>query len=335
MDEAGAPCHHFDDTILLTEAIAGRLDAVASEIVQCAAAGLGDVPEMCAVRAAVRFPRPHPEYPADASVFDRLARLDDAWREDFGLGVPMECARSLRGIQHATRFLAIARERFRADLMPAFRGEHERHRLVRFVGQRDDEEIDTVAGDETLHIIRRRGYRPLPGERPRAGAIARIVRNDFVAGDVRQALHVEFSDEAGAQQRDRNRRHNMLSYRSYPLKGIRLAAMANSPLTREQILQYRHQGFVLAKGFFDREEIGLLHRAAKEDRELDRHSFARADGEGGQVRLSLWNHPGDTIYGMFARCESVVKSAEAILDGEVYHYHSKMIMKDANVGGAW
>jgi len=111
--------------------------------------------------------------------------------------------------------------------------------------------------------------------------------------------------------------------------------MANSPLTREQILQYRHQGFVLAKGFFDREEIGLLHRAAKEDRELDRHSFARADGEGGQVRLSLWNHPGDTIYGMFARCESVVKSAEAILDGEVYHYHSKMIMKDANVGGAW
>lgn len=38
---------------------------------------------------------------------------------------------------------------------------------------------------------------------------------------------------------------------------------------------------------------------------------------------------------MFARCESVVNSAEKILDGEVYHYHSKMIMKDAKVGGAW
>jgi ectoine hydroxylase len=38
---------------------------------------------------------------------------------------------------------------------------------------------------------------------------------------------------------------------------------------------------------------------------------------------------------MFARCESIVNSAEKLLEGEVYHYHSKMIMKDAKVGGAW
>jgi hypothetical protein len=83
------------------------------------------------------------------------------------------------------------------------------------------------------------------------------------------------------------------------------------------------------------QEVGLLHRAAKEDRALDQNSFARKDGEGGQVRLSLWNHPGDTIYGMFARCESLVNAAEAVLHDEVYHYHSKMIMKDARTGGAW
>ena len=111
--------------------------------------------------------------------------------------------------------------------------------------------------------------------------------------------------------------------------------MAHGPISEHQLKEYREQGFVLARGFFDRNEIAVLSRAAKEDRELDRHSFARADGEGGQVRLSLWNHPGDSIYGMFARCESIVRSAEAILAGEVYHYHSKMIMKDAGVGGAW
>jgi ectoine hydroxylase-related dioxygenase (phytanoyl-CoA dioxygenase family) len=38
---------------------------------------------------------------------------------------------------------------------------------------------------------------------------------------------------------------------------------------------------------------------------------------------------------MFARCETIVNSAERLLEGEVYHYHSKMIMKDAKVGGAW
>ena len=111
--------------------------------------------------------------------------------------------------------------------------------------------------------------------------------------------------------------------------------MSTGPLSNHQIREYHDQGYVLAKGFFGTDEIDLLRRAAKEDRELDRHSFARADGEGGQVRLSLWNHPGDSIYGMFARCERVVRSAEAILGGEVYHYHSKMIMKDPQVGGAW
>jgi len=111
--------------------------------------------------------------------------------------------------------------------------------------------------------------------------------------------------------------------------------MASGPLSDENIREYRDQGFVLCKQFFDRNEIEMLSRAAKADRVLDQHSVSSRDGEGGQVRLSLWNHPGDTIYGMFARCESMVNSAERILGGEVYHYHSKMIMKDAKVGGAW
>jgi ectoine hydroxylase len=106
-------------------------------------------------------------------------------------------------------------------------------------------------------------------------------------------------------------------------------------LSDADLAEYHDQGYHLVRGLFDREEIGLLHRAAKEDHELDKRSFGRADGEGGTVRLSLWNHPGDGIYGMFARCERMVRSAEQILGGEVYHYHSKMIMKDPRVGGAW
>ncbi len=106
-------------------------------------------------------------------------------------------------------------------------------------------------------------------------------------------------------------------------------------LTDAEVKQYHDDGYVLAKGFFDAEEIDLLYRSAKADNELDKRSFGRADGEGGVVRLSLWNHPGEGIYGMFARCERVVRSAEKLLGGEVYHYHSKMILKDPKVGGAW
>ncbi|MBN9123032.1 MAG: phytanoyl-CoA dioxygenase family protein, partial [Planctomycetes bacterium] len=79
-----------------------------------------------------------------------------------------------------------------------------------------------------------------------------------------------------------------------------------APLSDAAVREYHAAGFSLARGFFDAEETDLLRRSAKEDNELDRRSFGRADGEGGVVRLSLWNHPGDGIYGTFARCERVV-----------------------------
>lgn len=111
--------------------------------------------------------------------------------------------------------------------------------------------------------------------------------------------------------------------------------MALGPLTPDAIGQYRTDGYVLARGMFDAKEIGFLRSCAKQDKALDDHAYARADPEGGAVRLALWNHPGDGIYGMFARCRSIVDSAELLLGGEVYHYHSKMIMKEPRVGGAW
>ncbi|MGK7394357.1 MAG: phytanoyl-CoA dioxygenase family protein [Candidatus Cyclobacteriaceae bacterium M3_2C_046] len=106
-------------------------------------------------------------------------------------------------------------------------------------------------------------------------------------------------------------------------------------LNQSQLAAYQKDGFVLVKGLYDQEEIGLLKKTAVEDRELDKHSFGRADGEGGTVRLSLWNHPGENIYGMFARSTRMVDICESILEGEVYHYHSKMILKDPKIGGAW
>jgi ectoine hydroxylase len=106
-------------------------------------------------------------------------------------------------------------------------------------------------------------------------------------------------------------------------------------LNEIQNKQFQEEGYILLKALFDPEEIEMLRTTAHADREMDQHSFSRADGEGGKVRLSLWNHPGDNIYGMFARCERMVNRAEELLGDEVYHYHSKMILKDPKIGGAW
>jgi ectoine hydroxylase len=111
--------------------------------------------------------------------------------------------------------------------------------------------------------------------------------------------------------------------------------MAKGVIGNSEVAAFHTDGYTLVRGMLDAEEVSLLGRAARDDRVLDQHSFGRADGEGGVVRLSLWNHPTDTIYGMIARCESIVGSMEKLLGGEVYHYHSKMIMKDPFEGGAW
>ena len=120
-----------------------------------------------------------------------------------------------------------------------------------------------------------------------------------------------------------------------PLNSHLSHIMNEGKLTPDQVAAYHRDGYVIVKGLFDREEIDLLRKACKTDKALDDHAFGRDDGSGAKVRLSLWNHPGEGIYGMFARCHKLVDSVEQLLGDEAYHYHSKMIMKDAKVGGAW
>lgn len=99
--------------------------------------------------------------------------------------------------------------------------------------------------------------------------------------------------------------------------------------------EYLERGFLMFRELFSPQEIDALRIRAKSDRAMDEHAYGRNDGEGGKIRLSLWNQPGDGIYGAFARSRRMVTIAQVLLGDEPYHYHSKMIMKDARVGGAW
>lgn len=108
-----------------------------------------------------------------------------------------------------------------------------------------------------------------------------------------------------------------------------------SHLSDEQRTDYERDGFVIIRGLFTKEETEMLGETAHHDNAMDKAASAMDDGEGNSVRLALWNHPGDGVYGMFARCRRVVERVEEFLGDEAYHYHSKMILKDAKVGGAW
>jgi len=112
--------------------------------------------------------------------------------------------------------------------------------------------------------------------------------------------------------------------------------MRHLPLTAAEVARFQADGYILLHDLLDAEEIELLRNIAKADAALERDAGSRADGEGGAVKLVVRNDlPEDTIYGAIARSHRIVAACEQVLGDEVYHYHHKMILKEARVGGAW
>jgi len=93
-------------------------------------------------------------------------------------------------------------------------------------------------------------------------------------------------------------------------------------------------GFVVVRGLLSRAEVARCERSIGADGGIAKHAFGRDDGLGRKTRLALWNHPGDDVLGMVARVPRVRGTMELLLGGSVYHYHSKLMMKDARTGGA-
>ena len=108
-----------------------------------------------------------------------------------------------------------------------------------------------------------------------------------------------------------------------------------SVLTAQQHQAYEQDGFVLVRGLFDAEEIELLRTAMEVDPQIHSHFYDRNDAQGSATKMALWNHPGDSVYGLVARSLRIVDTMEDLLGGEVYHYHSKLTAKEPRVGGAW
>ena len=108
-----------------------------------------------------------------------------------------------------------------------------------------------------------------------------------------------------------------------------------SIFTPDQQAAYERDGYVLVRSLFDPEEIAILRGAIETDPQLQASLYDRRDAAGKATRMATWNHPGDSVYGLAARSHRVVDTMEAMLGGEVYHYHSKLTAKEPLEGGAW
>jgi ectoine hydroxylase-related dioxygenase (phytanoyl-CoA dioxygenase family) len=112
--------------------------------------------------------------------------------------------------------------------------------------------------------------------------------------------------------------------------------MNNLTLTDAQKAQYEKDGYLIVKNFVSPEEAKLLYNIATSDDVLKNKAFDFNDQTGKSTRLTLWFTPGDDTYGLLTRSEAMVHAVQDLVgEGEVCHFHSKLMQKEPKVGGAW
>jgi len=111
--------------------------------------------------------------------------------------------------------------------------------------------------------------------------------------------------------------------------------MSNLPLKEEDVRRFEQDGYLMVEGLLSPEEVELLKQSVRADACLQQAAMDVKDASGKKTNLTLWNHPGNDIYGMIASSQRVVSRMQQLLGDEVYHYHSKLSAKEPRVGGAW
>ncbi|WAQ97922.1 hypothetical protein MAR_022295 [Mya arenaria] len=97
--------------------------------------------------------------------------------------------------------------------------------------------------------------------------------------------------------------------------------------------QYDRDGFLIVRNLLDKEEIAQLWKIFEEPDGIMKHSYETSEPDDKKILRVMYRHPGNDVSGIISRSEKIVNACEKLLDGEVYHYHGKFIMKNPREGG--
>jgi ectoine hydroxylase len=110
---------------------------------------------------------------------------------------------------------------------------------------------------------------------------------------------------------------------------------AMTTLKLEQAMAYDRDGFVLIKDLFSVAEVSAILAGIGTDGRVAKHQADLPDSEGRSSKLSIWSDIGDDIFGAVSAGARLVSIARMLLREDLYHWHSKIMMKEPRVGGAW
>ena len=111
--------------------------------------------------------------------------------------------------------------------------------------------------------------------------------------------------------------------------------MLDNVVTEETRGNFLRDGFLLVHNLLDHNEVTKLRECLEASEDIQKHAYGRSDGMGAASKLAIWNMAGDDVSGLVARSEKIAGTMEMLLGGEeIYHYHSKLMMKEPKTGGA-
>ncbi|XP_056009968.1 L-proline trans-4-hydroxylase-like isoform X2 [Ostrea edulis] len=108
---------------------------------------------------------------------------------------------------------------------------------------------------------------------------------------------------------------------------------AKFEVTNEMLQAFKEQGYIVLRGLFSSDELKKIKQVFEDSDLVPKYGYGIPDSSGRMPKMVLWRAPGTDVSGMVCRCEKVVTTSEKLLEGEVYHYHTKIVMKDPLVGG--
>jgi ectoine hydroxylase-related dioxygenase (phytanoyl-CoA dioxygenase family) len=106
-------------------------------------------------------------------------------------------------------------------------------------------------------------------------------------------------------------------------------------LNIQQTQDFDRDGFVLVKNAFSPEEIKILVGAVEAGQRVKKHTSNMPDVEGRSSKLALWTDNGEDVFGAVTSSPRIVNACRMLLREDVYHWHSKVMLKEPRVGGAW
>ena len=102
-----------------------------------------------------------------------------------------------------------------------------------------------------------------------------------------------------------------------------------------EVADYDRDGYVLVPDLFNEREVAAMLRDVESGGRVASAAQGMADSSGKKAGIALWSELGNDIWAAASTNPRIVNNLRILLREEIGFFHGKVMLKEANSGGAW